>query len=122
MKLKIQKIFVKDRTSKAGKPYKSVSITANDGQVDTYFNTFGGKWNEGWTVGDEIDVEVERYGEYQGKPTYNIKPPARGADLTQFTTTMQLMNTKLDKILSLLNKEKPLPNNGPDDIQDDLPF
>ncbi len=52
-----------EKTSKAGKPYTSMSLKANE-YGDKYISGFGGKENAHWKAGDSIEVDVEQKGEY----------------------------------------------------------
>lgn len=49
--------------SKDGKPYTKVSIKTKE-TGDKYVGGFGNKANEGWKIGDVVDIIVEKNGDY----------------------------------------------------------
>lgn len=57
--------FIKrtERTSKAGKPFTSVSIKTQE-HGEKYMSGFGNKDNAGWKVGDKVNIKVTPNGEY----------------------------------------------------------
>lgn len=56
MKLKLTYVNRVERTSKAGKPFTSLSIKAEE-YNDKYLSGFGNKANESWKVGDVVEVD-----------------------------------------------------------------
>jgi len=116
MKLKINKIFRKQKVSKMGKPYTSVSILADvEGVKDCWINDYDAEYNRSWAEGMEVDINLEKYGEYKGKPTYNVVKPAKANS----AEAMSVINNKLDKILELLSKQESVVVSESDS---DIPF
>jgi len=78
------------RTSKAGKPYTSLSLKV-ESRGDKFINGFGNQSNESWKVGDTVDILIEQKGEY-----LNFVP-AEGKKAEEIT-----INAKLEHILTKL--------------------
>jgi hypothetical protein len=66
MKLNITSITRTPRTSTSGKPFTSVTLKAKE-YGEKFISGFGNKANEGWKVGDEVEVEITE------KPSVNKK-------------------------------------------------
>lgn len=120
MKIKIEKMFINDKdkngkpfVSAKGQPFKKITIQS-DGK---WYSGFAGQWNSSWKVGDEIECEVEEK-QFNGNTYYNLKSPARGGNLDQFTSTLQMLVDNTNKIIKLLesqNIDKVTP-------EEDIPF
>ena len=64
MKLHLTYVKRTPRTSKAGKPFISLSVKAQE-YGESYLGGFGNKDNENWIEGMEVEVDkVEQKGEY----------------------------------------------------------
>lgn len=120
MKLKIEKVYRNDKDkngkpfiSKKGQPYSKITIYADE----KYYSGFSGKWNEHWSVGDEVEVDVETV-QHNGSTFYNLKAPQSGggANLQQIEGLFGALNTKLDSIIEML---RDLKTSSPGD---DIPF
>lgn len=81
----IEKIYHNDKTkdgkpymSKQGKPYTRCSIMCKDktGQ-DQWLSGFGNQTTKSWSIGDSVEVEIERSGEFLNfsipKPEFALK-------------------------------------------------
>ena len=60
---KITYIARKPMTSKAGKPFTSLSLKV-ESRGDRFISGFGNKSNEHWVVGQEVDIIIEEKGQY----------------------------------------------------------
>ena len=74
MKLNLTYVDRKSRTSSAGKPFTSITIKARE-YGEKFLSGFGSKENQGWNVGDEVEVaEVKEV--QKGDKTYlNFEMP-----------------------------------------------
>lgn len=70
MKVTIEKISRKERTSKEGKPYISVGIQVNG----EWYNGFPDGVNSTWKSGDIVDVELIRNGDFKNFKAINPIP------------------------------------------------
>lgn len=86
MQVTIEAIKRTQRQSKAGKPYESVSILANQ----RWYGGFGGKWNEHWQKGDTVEIEVTQNGEY-----FNFERPD---PLKKLETRISLLEEQVAKL------------------------
>lgn len=84
------------RTSQAGKPFVSLSIKASE-YGDKYLSGFGNKANEGWKVGDVVEVAEVKEVNKAGKVYLNFEMPSNKVDNSE-------INAKLDQILGYLAK------------------
>ena len=66
----------KERTSKAGKPFTSISIKAKE-YADKYLSGFGNAQNKDWKVGDTVQVEAVTSKESNGKTYLNFEMPKK---------------------------------------------
>lgn len=100
------------KTSAAGKPYTSVSITTEE-HGGRKISGFGNKDNESWKAGDTVEIEIESKGEYLNfstpKSTFSKTPGA--PDLLRLErkidavlTEIQMSRTVLGDILSKVDK------------------
>lgn len=99
MQITITALKDTERTSaRTGKPFTSRGIQCNE-YPGKWLSGFAGKDNEGWKVGDTVDIEVETKGEY-----LNFKTPksTHQTAATGFKPTGDLLRveTKLDSILA----------------------
>jgi hypothetical protein len=114
MKLTLTQITRTPRTSKDGKPFTSVSIKAKE-YGEKFLSGFGNKSNEGWTVGQEVEVAtvVEKPGtNKQGQPvvylnfempkTQNGSNDPRIAEILQGVKFLVLANETLNKKLDAI--------------------
>jgi hypothetical protein len=133
------------KTSKAGKPYTSLSIKTEQ-HGDRFINGFGNKENEGWKVGDEVEVNVSEK-EYNGKMYLNLEMPKiadkvndLAKEFNSIGFKLGVIGVKIDKIighlaghtrLDVTSNGKPLPDfdrkpveqKVAEDINvDDIPF
>ena len=63
MKLTITRVFKKDRVSKDGNPFVSLSIKTQE-YGDKWLGGFQNAGNENWKAGDVVEADVEKNGEY----------------------------------------------------------
>lgn len=122
------------RTSKAGKPYTSLSLKV-ESRGDKFINGFGNASNEGWKVGDSVDILIEEKGEYLNFTPANSKK----AEEITLKHTLTGIEIKLGQIYSYLqvnlpkrtsdgklmpNFEKPINVEYPEDSIniEDIPF
>jgi len=124
MKLTLTYVNREQKTSKAGKPYTSLSIKAQE-YGDRFINGFGNQDNANWAVGQSVEVNVVEK-PYNGKNYLNFEMPKiadKVNDLAKEFNSIGLklgvLNTKIDKILGHLaghtrldvtSDGKPLPN------------
>lgn len=85
------------RTSRTGKPFISLSIKATE-HGDKYLSGFGNKANEGWQVGQEVEVAEIKEVIKDGKVYLNFEMPSNKVDNSE-------VSAKLDQVLSYLAKQ-----------------
>lgn len=125
VKLTLTWIKREQKTSKAGKPYTSLSIKANE-YADRYINGFGNVLNANWKEGDTVEVLAVTEKEYNGKKYLNFDMPKAEdkvnelkGELVGLSLGMGKLNFKLDQIIEHLagtkrldrtSDGKPMPN------------
>jgi len=82
------------RTSKAGKPFTSLSIKT-DKHGDRFLGGFGNKDNESWQVGDSVEIDVVENGQY-----LNFEMPKKAGG---FGNSKEVVD-KLDTIILMLKR------------------
>lgn len=96
MKIKIEKITRQEGMGQKG-PWTRLAVRNQlDGKWYSSFLRAG--FNDGWTEGAEIDVEVEANGKY-----LNIVPPKKQAPQAS-TEALEAIQRKLDEILLFLQR------------------
>lgn len=94
MKLTLTYVNRTQRTSKAGKPFTSVSIKATE-YGDRYISGFGNKSNESWKAGDVVEVtSVVEKGQYLNFEM--AKAPSGGQ------VEVMALSHKVDQLQSML--------------------
>lgn len=118
-KLKITQIYTTDKNkdgsplmSKAGKPYTRMSIKTNE-YGDQWLSGFKGKQNDGWKVGDEVEVLVEK--KQSGDKTFlNFSLPKpeekTGQELIKIHMLLTGINIDIQRLLEAAGlTSKPIP-------------
>ena len=76
-KVKLTYVRAESKTSKAGKPYESLSIKT-DRYGDRFLSGFGSKETSNWKVGDEVEISVKEVASADGTKTYlNFEYPKK---------------------------------------------
>jgi hypothetical protein len=73
MQIKILDIKRTNRTSKAGRPFVSLSLKTEQ-YGDRWVSGFGGPENEKWAIGDTVEVEIETKGDFLNFKTIKMNP------------------------------------------------
>jgi hypothetical protein len=94
------------KTSKAGKPYTSLSLKANE-YGDRYISGFGSKENADWKEGDTVEVDIETKGDYLNFATPKATFAKTGASFQPQPDQLRV-ERKLDAILTELQTMKPV--------------
>lgn len=122
-KLKIDFIKTEDKTSKAGKPYVSVSVKSGE----FWYNAFGSDIEKIQSYTDEVikkdtEIECEISEEKFNGRTYRYIKPIMSKVKKKFGSSVDLteINKKLDLIISILNSEKIDDNGLENKVDDDL--
>ena len=95
MQVTITKIYDKERTSKAGKPFISRAIKTNE-HGEKWLSGFKGKENEGWREGDTVEVEITQNGEYLNYAVPKFQKGGTSGDLNR-------VEAKLDRAMAQLS-------------------
>lgn len=115
MKLTIEKLDYKTINTARG---EAVKIGVFSG--GKWYSCFKGQWNSGWTVGQEIDYEIEtKPGKEPGQVYHNIKAPNSGGfggGASEIKTMIQELSSKMDKALAAIEALKQPTST------DDIPF
>lgn len=112
MKLKIEKLDSKEINTARG-PAVKIGVFSGG----TWYSCFKGKWNSDWTVGQEIDVEIEtKPGKEPGQVYHNIKTPPSAYNNSGLTAMIQELSAKMDKALAAIEALKKPSDNS------DIPF
>lgn len=113
MKLKIEELKYQNVNTSRGEAIKINIISGGK-----KYSCFKGKWNSDWTVGQEIDVEIEtKPGKEPGQLYHNIKTPPSAYNNSGLTAMIQELSAKMDKALAAIESLK---NNNSQ--EKDLPF
>ena len=107
-----------ERTSKAGNPYTSLSIKANE-YGDKFIGGFGSKANENWKVGDTVEVlgvtekvvGENKYLNFEMPKTDDTIMEVKNEvkhELVGLSLGMGKLNAKLDKVIEHLSGGKRL--------------
>lgn len=143
-KVTIEKIFTKERTSNAGKPFTSLSIITKE-HGDKWIGGFKNKQTEKWKEGDVVEIKITQNGEYLNfeVPSVEDKSNEVISKLNHEFIGMRLQLGRIEAILSIpglsgalekyikeyLNKEgytkteEPIDEGVPEDFDlDNTPF
>lgn len=103
--MKLNLTFVKraERTSKAGKPFTSLSIKTTQ-YGERYLSGFGNKANENWKEGDEVEVaEVVQKGEYLNFEMPKHTPNNSSVEVMAVSHKLDLISSQLRSVIDHLS-------------------
>lgn len=104
MKLNLTYIDRKERTSKTGKPFTSITIKAKE-YNDKFLSGFGNKENSTWQVGQEVEVADVKEVSKDDKIYLNFEMPKFGGNSDVMKALEEIKNTltkiKLDQAQGL---------------------
>lgn len=113
-KQKITYINRTTRTSKAGKPYESLSIKT-DRHGEKFLGGFGSKETNDWKVGDEVEIEVKEVASADGTKTYlnfdYARKPSLETRIIALEGTLTLLKNAMEPIYKewrARNPQKPV--------------
>ena len=87
---KITYLRREEKTSKAGKPFTSLSLKV-ESKGERYLSGFGNKANEHWKIGDTVNIIIEEKGQYLN---FTMAESKKGEELAN--------NMKLDNLYSVV--------------------
>jgi hypothetical protein len=97
MKLTLTYVNRTQRTSKAGKPFTSISVKTQE-YGDRYISGFGNKSNENWKVGDMVEVEgVTEKGKY-----LNFEMPKTSGNASELKVEIMALRTDIGRVQTQL--------------------
>lgn len=97
------------KTSKAGKPYTSLSLKV-ESRGDKFINGFGNKSNEAWKIGDTVDILIEEKGQYLNFTEADSKQGVEktaNAKIEEILTKVSKIDFKIDRIIDHLKGNAP---------------
>lgn len=93
--VKITNIKRESKISKTGKPYTSLRMQTEKHQ-ENWLSGFGNKDNQGWNVGDTVEIEVKMNGQY-----YNFETPKAPLVSYQSSTAQTVGNAEVKNAITL---------------------
>jgi len=101
-KVTITRVFTKERTSKAGKPFTSLSIQTKE-HGEKWIGGFKNKQTENWKEGDVVEIKITQSGEYLNfeVPKLEEKNAEMTEKLNREIIGMRLQLAKIEAILSV---------------------
>lgn len=107
MQVTITKIFDKERTSKAGKPFTSRAIKTNE-HGEKWLSGFKGKENEGWREGDTVEIEITQNGEYlnYAVPKGSFQKGGTSGDVNRVEMKLDALRAEITTIGAILTDIK----------------
>lgn len=100
------------RTSKAGKPFTSISIKATE-YGDKYISGFGGKANEGWKAGDTVEVlDVIQKGQYLNFEMLKAQAVNNNVEVMALSHKLDLIGSQLRSVIEHLSGTNRLDRNS----------
>lgn len=110
MKVTLTALKDTERTSqRTGKPFTSRGIRTNE-HGERWLSGFAGKENEGWKVGDTVEINVEEKGEYLNFSVPKSTAPRGGVSSVEYQTIlrdMQAIKTDTQIIIGMIEKRFP---------------
>lgn len=109
--------------TKAGKPYTSIRIQALE-HGEKWLSGFGGSWNDNWSEGDQVSVDVTQNGEYLNFSKVDTESVLLGR-VEELEKTVAQIKAVLKPIYEEWQREQEVPKDDypTEDINpDNIPF
>lgn len=95
-------------SKKTGKPFTSLRLKVAS-RGDTQISGFGNARNEGWKVGDSVNILIEQKGEYLNFTEADSKQGVEkttNAKIEEIITVVRKLDYKIDRVIDLLQGKK----------------